>query len=480
MPLKLQVHTFNISHRITEWEAKRIKQEFQVALNERLKIGCTGIVGINQIEIKENPVYGADGVILKSSYQLCLQVNLGKLLKISNVAMVAINKANGKRMITALSKVMNRDLQLSPKNSNPEQWILNRLDCGFDIDLSQFIGRKIGSIHLTGVYIHLLHNALNLHNNRHCTLKPYKGCDSQNAQWESLYFGNDSYTYNIYSKHNQLIRTYGYLPQKQHLEAEYILRIEKQIFGKGIANGIGSPQKLALLLDETVIQKVFDNIVRDIKTFFGTGDFVPYEDAVQTIEQSSYSKEYKKRLNIVLMGISKFGYHDFVSGVLAEAKQNGIAEEIEKERFKRYREDIEALEISVSSIFEDDIEDTLQGIFSIVSPDVSKNPTGRKKGKFGRIYQDKVNSRYRCNITVHNAEGGQERFSMADTQKERFEDKILDKLVEVHNQNILEIQSNPEQIITVTEQTKADIQNFRTTIDRPELLEKIDNVLLNL
>lgn len=480
MPHELAVHTFDISHWISKWEANRIKQKFQIALNERLKIGSTGIAGINQIEIKENPVYGADGVVLKPSYQLCLQVNLGKLLRISDTLMVAINKSTVRKMITALSKVMDKQLQLSPKNSIPERWILNRLDCGFDIDLSQFIGRKFGSIHLTGVYIHLLHNTLNLHNNRHCTLKPYKGCDSQNAQWESLYFGNDSYRYNIYSKHNQLIRTYGKLSPEQHSEAEYILRIEKQIFGKGIANGIGSPQKLALLLDESVIEKVFDTIIKDIKTFFGTGDFVPYVDAVLKIGKSSYSKEYKKILKTVLNGISKFGFHGFISGVLAEAKKNGIAEEIVRKIFKRYREDIEALGISASSILKDDIEDSLQGIFSIVSPDLSKNLTGRKKGKFASIYQDKANSRYRCNITVHNAEGGQKRISMADTQKERLEDKILDKLVEVHNQNILEIQSNSEQIITVTEQTKADIQNYRTTINRPDLLEKIDDVLLNL
>lgn len=480
MPLELEVHTFDISHWISKWEANRIKQKFQIALNERLKIGSTGIAGINQIEIKENPVYGADGVILKSSYQLYLQVNLGKLLRISDTLMVAINKSTVRKMITALSKVMDKQLQLSPKNSIPERWILNRLDCGFDIDLSQFIGRKFGSIHLTGVYIHLLHNALNLHNNRHCTLKPYKGCDSQNAQWESLRFGNDSYTYNIYGKLGQLIKAYGKLSPEQYSEAEYILRIEKQIFGKGIANGVGSPQKLALLLDETVIQKVFDTIVRDIKTFFGTGDFVPYEDAVQKIEQSSYPNEYKKLLFTVLFDISDIGFHDFVSEKLKASPQTEKAKEAVKERCKQYREDIEALGISASSILKDDIDDSLQGIFSIVSPDVSKNPTGRKKGKFASIYQDKANSRYRCNITVHNAEGGQKRISMADTQKERLEDKILDKLVEVHNQNILEIQSNPELIIAVTEQTKADIQNFRTTINRPELLEKIDDVLLNL
>lgn len=480
MPHELEVHTFDISHRISKWEADRIRQKFQVAYNEQLKIGSTGIIGINQIEIKENPVYGADGLILKSSYQLCFQVNLGKLLRISNVSMVALNKNIGRKMITALLKVMVKELQLSPKNSIPEQWILNRLDCGFDIDLSQFIGRKIGSIHLTGAYIHMLHNTLNLYNNRHCIQHPFKGCDSQNAQWESLYFGNDSYTYNIYSKYNQLIRTYGKLSPEQHSEAEYTLRIEKQIFGKGIANGIGSPQKLALLLDETVIQNVFDTIVRDIKTFFGTGDFVPYKDAVQKIEQSSYSREYKECLIIVLTGISRFGFHEFISGVLAEAKQNGIPEETEKERLKQYREDIEALGVSVSTILDDGIEDALQGIFSIVSPDVANKLTGRRKGKFASIYQDKVNSRYRCNITVHNAEGGQKRISMADTEKERLEDKILDKLMEAHKQNITEVQSNPEQIKTVTKQTKADIQNFRTTIDRPDLLNKIDDMLMKL
>ena len=480
MPHELEVHTFDISHRISAWEVKRIKQKYQVAYNEQLRISSTGITGINQIEIKENPVYGADGVILKSSYQICLQVNLGKLLHISNVAMVAINKSNGRKMITALSKIMQKELLLLPKNSNPEEWILSRLDCGFDVDISQLTSKRMGSVHLIGVYIHLLYNALNLHNNRHCVLHPYKGFDSQNAQWESLFFGNDSYTYNIYAKLCQLIKTYGKLSPEQYSEAEFILRIEKQIFGKGIANGIGTPQRLGLLLDEAVIRRVRQSIVKDIKTFFGTGDFVPYEVAVQMIVQSEHSELYKNELIAVVLCASKHRFSDFVRTMLEEAKRNEMDEDTIKRKIMRYREDIEALGISVSSILEDDIEDTLQGIYSIVSPDVSNSKANKKKGMFASIYRDETNSRYRCNITVHNAEGGYNRISMADTQKEQLEDKILDKLIEVHEQNLTQVQSNSVQKIEVIRQTKADIQKFRTTIDRPELLEKINDILLKL
>ncbi len=86
-------------------------------------------------------------------------------------------------------------------------------------------------------------------------------------------------------------------------ETKGVIRIEKQIFGKGISNGIGSPQRLSLLLDESTIDKVCETIMYDIKLFFGSGHFVSIKEACKRLNQSNYPLDYK---NILLKELEKY------------------------------------------------------------------------------------------------------------------------------------------------------------------------------
>ena len=62
------------------------------------------------------------------------------------------------------------------------------------------------------------------------------------------------------------------------------IRFEKQLTSKKIGMLMGSPQKLKLLLDETVSEKVFHDVKTDLEVFFGSGKYVTYEEGIRVIE----------------------------------------------------------------------------------------------------------------------------------------------------------------------------------------------------
>lgn len=473
---ELQVHTFDISHRITEWEAKRIKQKYKVKYTDKLCISNTGINGINVIEIKENPIRDSTGTITKTAYILLLQINLGKLLKISNVRMVALSKGNNKKLIKTLENVFKFELVLSPKNSIVGEWTLNRLDCGIDVYIENSM------IEVMAEYLKLMNKSLNLCNNRNCKLIEYKGFEENKALYESIYFGNESYTYNIYSKLAELTNKYEELSERQKEEAEGILRIEKQMFGKGVANGVGSPQKLSLLFDESVVQKIITTITKDIKLFFGTGTYVKLHDAYKKIEESKHSTEYKAVLKRMLREFSINGINFIIKN---EIEQEYVDEKEVKKQIQKCIKDIEMLGISPVCIVEGQISrlgdiENLKGIYDLLIENSVIKPEKKIKAQFGKIYEDEDHCRYRCNVSYHNADGERIRKSMANKEKSILEDSILNELIKVHKNNLEVTQGNDISRKLIIENTIRDISNFRTTIERKDLLNKIDATLAEL
>lgn len=461
----LGVHTIDIKHKISAWEARNLKRAFEVSLNDKL---CTTKLcpkGINELEIKENPVY-KDGVLIKTTYDLCLQINVGRLLGVSEVLMTVINRQTMKKAVSALNKIFSKDLGLFGKNSNAEDWTLSRLDCGFDLTLPPECVQ-------TGIYIRLLHYALNLHNSRKCKIKGYKGSDEKKVLYESLRFGNDSYTYNIYLKYKQMLDKYGEKAEKYKGEIENTLRVEKQIIGKGIAHYVGSPQKLSLLLKDDVIQKLMQSIVKEIRLFFGKGDFMSYDTIKKVIGQSKYSDDYEKMFCIILAMISKEGYEDFYKGFEKTCKQEGVDFNWFMGIIKKHRQELEELGISVSQILEDEAEfmglNTLQGLYEQVKPDVPIPIAKGKKGKFGKIIWNDKENRYKCNFTIHSIREGNRRIAMADRDKEKLKLEIFKKLGKVYKENADAVTSGERTLLDLVDKSQQDIELFKEVIGLPDL-----------
>lgn len=471
MSPELSVHTIDIKHKITAWEAKTLKQIFEVNLNEQL---CTTKLypkGIDELRIQENPVY-EHGKITATTYDLCLKINVGKLLKISEVAMTVIDQKNVKKIIATLNRIMQKDLQLSEKNCNAEDWTLSRLDCGFDLIIPH------ESVQMLGIYIRLLHHALNLYNNRQCKTKAFKGSKEEKVLYESLCFGNDSYTYNIYLKYKQMLACYGEKAEEYSAEIKDLLRVEKQIFGKGIANCVGSPQKLSLLSDDTVIQKQSQSIIKEIKLFFGEGNFMSYDKAYEIIDQSHHDEEHKKTLKMMLATIAKDSFENYCKNLETRTKQACMDFNEQMEKLKQYRQDLEALGISVSGIRKNEAIiigcDTLQGLYERIKPDASLPAVKRTKGKFATIIWNDRENRYKCNFTIHSIREGTRRIPKAHRDKEQLKLMIFKKLQEVYQANVFAVVNKESTMLDVVEKSKQDIELFKEVIGMPNLQIKIN------
>lgn len=270
-----------------------------------------------------------------------------------------------------------------------------------------------------------------------------------------------------------MLDKYGEKAEKYKGEIENTLRVEKQIIGKGIAHYVGSPQKLSLLLKDDVIQKLMQSIVKEIRLFFGKGDFMSYARIIERIGQSKYNDEYKKKLLIMLVKISKEAYEDYCKS--SETKRKEESEDFHEHigEIKQYRQDLDALGISVSGILKDEAEfmgrDTLQGLYGQIKPD---KPVSYKKGtrsEFGKINWNDKENRYKCNFTIHSIREGNRRIAMADRDKDKLELKIIKKLEEVHQENADAVTSGKSTLLDLVDKSLQDIERFKKVIGLPDL-----------
>ena len=168
MANKAAVHTLNITHTISKMEMCRICRRYACSDNwyEKMEIADTRINGIKKLIISKNPKYKvlADGSrsFDDFTYTLNIEVNVGKLLSISRVAMTEINSKNMFRMMMRLQEILGLQLQLDQKNCNLETWTLVRVDVGFDLKIPYQDLREMQ------IYMRLMHYSINLENNRKC------------------------------------------------------------------------------------------------------------------------------------------------------------------------------------------------------------------------------------------------------------------------------------------------------------------------
>ena len=318
MPPLAEVHTLNIARKISQMEVERIRRKYQLPDDESIKVTDTGIVGINEISITKNPVY-KDGAFTGHSYTLNILVNVAKVIGRSRVAMVTINRDNMYKLMGRLHEILGNQLQLDTRNCHVEDWTLVRLDTGFDLKI------PYDRLHEVTFYMRLLHHSLNLENNRKCDYKKFKGYDKENVKYESLTFGNAHYSYNIYLKRKQLVLQGKKFQSMEDWDAtDGVIRFEKQMSSRKIASVLGSPQRLGLLLDEAVSQRIFADVQADLKVFFGAGRYVAYHKGMKTIESSKYPAEAKEYMKIVYTASTKYGFQEMLSGAVALAQREWL------------------------------------------------------------------------------------------------------------------------------------------------------------
>lgn len=474
MSLELQGHTFDISHTISLKEVQRICRLYGIKSGSNIHIEEPFISGINELVIDRNPVI-KDGIKIKDTYVLKIKVNAGRLLNISSVSMIEFSQKNVQKMNLVLNGILSKRLQLDNGNCDSKNWTLNRLDCGIDLKINY------SNLCEMSFRIRLLHQSLNLFNNRKCKITRFKGYDCDNVKYESLVFNNDNYKYNIYLKYKQMIKERkGLVSKNEFEEIDGVMRIEKQIYGKGVSNCVGSPQRLSLLLDGEVRCRIIKSIVSEMKIFFGEGMHVTYEQAMAKIIKSRYSDMVKHELMILYTGSHKFGFQNILEILLETAKSQGV-EKSELVKLKKNiiqkRKKIEVLGISIVGITSEEAEymgvGSLKNINTLINQATIEKSSKRQKSKFAKVYYVEKEGRYKCNPSIRDARGNVSRSQLTDKDENKLKDKVLALLINTCKENLYAVKGNKLLQQQVLKQTIKDLIGFLSTIERPLLREEI-------
>lgn len=475
MSLCLQCHTLEVSHTIKQDEAYALCRIFNVPYGSGIHIPKPNIAGINAISISRKPVM-RDGVLLRYTHTMTVRVNVGRLLKRSNVAMADLKRADAKALIERLDRILSHKLHLSVQNSNSADWMLGRLDCGIDVHMGTDEPKVLRA------YMRLLHKGFTA--NCKCGYTPYKGHDKAEVKSESVTLDNlaKTFSYNIYYKLLEWLKKNPSAPQTEVGEIQDVIRIEKQLKGsKGLKQLTSDKKRLSVLLDENGTFALMGKIIAEVKELFGTGFHVTYDEGIRIIRDSPYGEDEKLKLQILYAGVDMFGYSGTMEVLV---KQYGWDEAGCKKMMDASRRKIEALGISMAALSMTDVEmigvTKLESIGDILQKQWDAGNVRKSKGAFGGMRYDAANGRWRCNFRYHDAAGATHRTTIAGKKgepREVVEMKVLCFIRENMRANMKATAGNPQEQIRCQELAKEEIQRFRTVVTRKEMLATLDDCI---
>lgn len=239
----------------------------------------------------------------------------------------------------------------------------------------------------TTLLMQFLNQSVNLDNQKKkCERIPIQGKTAEQLIYESMRFGNKSYTYNVY---NKLLEVFDKAKKIDRIvtpeelkEVRGILRIERQSHISGIKK-LCPTQKAGDLLKADVRNNILQTMIEEIAIFFGKEDYYS-------------SSKISKALPGVKADINK---------------------------------------ISSSEIKKDDVEkygiDFMQGIYSRIIAEFPRPPDKRRYGSFPSPCRT-GDGRFKATIILYNANSGRKQISVAERTFEQYEEKVFQKLKETY------------------------------------------------
>lgn len=488
MTMDLSVHTMVIHNKISSSEARHLCSLYDKSLSKNVELSGTDIkiAGINQINMKGSQIPDS-GVW---TYDIWIQVNVGRLIKQAKVAMLVLNKRNANAIIKRLTNIFTKTFCFKEKHCDSAEWHISRFDCGLDLKL----GTDDDSV--LKAFIKALHTSFDSGNVRGVQYSEYKGYDEPQVQYESVTLetagykkGNPLYRYNIYYKLLQLLQKsqeLGFtLSQDEINEAKEVIRIEKQI--DDVSKIFGCSSKLSTLLNEDVTEKVMNSIIKEMKLFFGTGDYLTYEQGVARINASNHDKVTRDKMVIVYAYTKSESYSALLDDVARTIKANGGSDadvtDIHKD-IAMLRKHIEALGISVASV---QGVSSMKGISTLLDEELTARAKPRKKHQFSEIVKVPVkrvkghdSSRYMCKPTIQLEDGTIDRTSIASSvggTREECEVKVFEKIRYNLNTYYKSLAGQPEKQIECCENAIYDYERFRTIVQSKTVRKDIDVML---
>lgn len=482
MAIDLSGHTMVIHNKISPSEARYLCSLYGKSLSKNVELSGTDIkiAGINQININGTKIPDSGNW----TYDVAIQVNLGRLIKQTKVAMLVLNKRNVTAIIKRLNEIFTYTFAFKPKHCDSAEWFMKRIDCGIDLKLGTDDKEVLMAV------IKALHSSFDSNNSRGVQYYKYKGWNAPEVQYESVTLetagyenGNPLYRYNIYYKLLQLVKyaqKHGLtLTQEEIDEIRNVIRIEKQI--DDVSKVFGSSNKLATLLNEDVTEKVMHSIIREMKLFFGTGDYLTYEQGVARIYASNYDITTQNTMGAVYAYADSFGYSALLDDMAQAIKANGGSDDDVSNKHKeiaKIRKQIEALGISVAPV---QGVPTMKGINTLLDEELKAKP--RKKHKFSEIKPVKEPSgriRYMCKPTIYSKTGEFKRTSIASSvggTREECEVKVFETIRENLNTYYKSLAGQPEEQIRCCEGAYDDYERFKSIVKSKTVRNDIDMML---
>lgn len=475
MSLCLQCHTLELSHTVKQDEVYELCRIYNVPYSSDIHIQSPNIAGINAIEIKRKPVMKA-GVRVRFTHDMTIRVNVGRLLNRSNVSMANLKRSDAKAVIDRFDSILSKKLHLSVQNSNSAEWMLGRLDCGIDLHIG------IDEPEVLRAYMRLLHKGFT--ENCKCEYTPYRGFDRPEIKSESITLNNMSatFSYNIYYKVGEWLKKHPAALQTEIDEIKDVIRIEKQLKGSRALKQLTTDKKrLSVLLDENNTFALMGKIIAEVKELFGSGDHVVYDEAIRIIEGSSYGQDEKRKLKLLYASVDTFGYTGTMEILI---NQYGWNEIDCKKLMNQCRKKIEALGISIAGLSLADAEllgrTRLESVADILQKLWDAGTVRKSKRAFGGMRYDPVHGRWKINFTYHDSAGVSHRTTIAGRKgeaREVVEMKVLEFIRDNLKKNLKATAGKKQEQICCMELAKDEIQRFRTTITRKEMLSTLDDCL---
>ena len=471
MAIDLSGHTMVIHNKISPSEARYLCSLYGKSLSKNVELSGTDIkiAGINQINIVGTKIPTSGNW----TYDVKIQVNLGRLIKQTKVAMLVLNKRNVTAIIKRLNEIFTKTFVFKPKNCDSAEWFMERIDCGIDLKLGTDDEEVLKAV------IKALHSSFDSNNSRGVQYYKYKGWNAPEVQYESVTLetagyekGNPLYRYNIYYKLPQLVKyaqKHGLtLTQEEIDEIRNVIRIEKQI--DDVSKVFGCSNKLGTLLDEDVTEKIMNSIIKEMKLFFGTGDYLTYEEGVARIYDSTYDIDTQNFMAAVYAYTSSNGYPALLEFIEQQIKGSGGIESDVRRKYKdiaKARKQLERLGISVASVHD---MQSIKGVSTLLDEELKVRAKPRKKHKFCEIKPTHVESgriRYMCKPTIYSETGDFKRTTIASSTggtREECEINVLEKIRKNLNIRFNSFAGQPEKQIECCENAMYDCERFSTIV----------------
>lgn len=281
-------HTIELKHRISRKEAVSVKAFFGLPPTNHLKDTTYFFQnGINELEVLERQCKYNGAEI--TAYTLRIRLNLARASGMEGYGIMPLTGQNIKKVCSSMNRILRNTLQLNNENSSLEEWTIQRLDTAFDI-----------YVDCPELLVLLLNISLVLPKKRNCTYKaPRDDAERRKRMFESVRFGNKSYTYNAYVKLKEIESKGKPLTDAERAELKHLLRIERQNLISALKALLPDGNKFGALSSKKTISRILTTMLEDIECFWGRGDFYCGQAAVEIFRNSGTVNGIREELSSI-------------------------------------------------------------------------------------------------------------------------------------------------------------------------------------